>query len=91
MNIQVALQNTIARCNGLTVQSITQQGTLWTIRLEMPEERLLEFEIDEIVCCPCVIQRKNLGYNSLSRFMTALIEEIENLEEDDDPIPPARD
>ena len=98
MNIQVALQNTIARCNGLTVQSVTQQGTLWTIRLGK-EDITLEFEIDDRIGCACVLQHKNLGFNSLSRFMKAFQEEMSELEEDeiedvemeDDPCLPARD
>jgi len=98
MNIQVALQNTIARCNGLTVQSITRQGTVWTIQLGK-EDMELKFEIDSTVGCACVLEYKNGGFKSLSRFMKAFQEEISELEEDeiedvemeDDPCPPARD
>lgn len=82
MNIQVALQNTVTRCNGLIVQSVTQQGTLWTIRLGK-QDMELTFEIDETVGCACVLEYKNGGFKSLSRFMKTFQEEISELEENE--------
>ena len=99
MNIQVALQNTIAKFEGLAVEHIGKQGTLWRIKIAKGDAEL-EFEIDEISCCPCVLERKNLGYKSVSRFMTTFLEEIEDLvdedgndgfSEDEDPVAPAQD
>jgi len=98
MNIQLALQNTLARCNGLVVHSIDQQATLWTIQLRKGDMEL-KFEIDETVGCACVLEYKNGGFKSLFAFMKRFQKEINKLEEDeiedvemeDDPCPPACD
>ena len=102
MNIEVALQNTLVKFEGLTVEHIDKQGTLWTIKIAKGDAEM-KFEIDENEGYACVLERKNLGYKSVSRFMTTFIEEIEDLfdqdghddssseEEDEDPIAPARD
>lgn len=98
MNIHVAIQNTIAQFQGVTVNHINKQGTLWNIRISK-EDREMEFEIDEIIRTVCVLERKNFGLKSVSRFMSVFIEEIDSLEDEeedmdiehDDPINPARD
>ncbi len=90
MNILVAIQNTLAHFNGVVLQEATQSGSLWLIRITKGE-MMLEFEIDERIRTACVIERKNCGYKSMSRFMNTFLEEIGLLEEDEDPIPPARD
>ena len=82
MNIQLALQNTVARCNGLVVQSATQQGALWTFTLTK-QDMTMTFEVDETVGCACVLEYKNGGYVSLSRFMRRFQKEISKLEEDE--------
>jgi len=90
MNILVAIQNTLAHFNGVVLQEATQSGSLWLIRITKGE-MMLEFEIDERIRTACVLERKNFGYKSMSRFMNTFLEEIGLLEEDEDPIPPARD
>lgn len=94
MNIHVALQNTLAQFQGITVEHVSKQGTLWNIKIVKGDAEIV-FEIDEVDCYACVLERKNLGYKSVSRFMTAFIEEIEllvdddmEIEEDEDPINP---
>ena len=90
MNILVAIQNTLAHFNGVVLQEATQSGSLWLIRITKGE-MMLEFEIDEHIRSACVLERKNIGYKSMSRFMNTFLEEIDLLEEDEDPIPLARD
>jgi hypothetical protein len=90
MNILVAIQNTIARFQGVAIEQASHNGSLWTIRIAKGD-MWMEFEIDEQIRTACVLERKNFGLKSMSRFMNTFLEEIDLLEEDEDPIPPARD
>ena len=91
MNIHVALQNTLVQFEGIRVDHINKEGTLWTIKIAKGDAEM-EFEIDERVRVVCLLQRKNLGYKSVSRFMNVFVEEIEMTEEiDEDPMNPVRD
>ena len=91
MNIQVAIQNTMAQFPGVELVSVGAQGSIWTIRIKREDMELL-FEIDARVGVPCVLERKNMGYRSMSRFMNAFVEEVELLvendpsDDDDDPM-----
>lgn len=51
----------------------------------------IDFEINETIRSVCVLEKKNLGYKSLSRFMNAFMEVVESMEEDEDPISPVQD
>lgn len=90
MAIQLALQNTLMQFPGMTVDRLHYQNRFWTIKLVKGVAEL-EFEIDETIRSACVLERKNMGYNSMSRVMNAFIQEMERLEEDEDPINPPRD
>ena len=90
MNIHVAIQNTVSQFPGMVIQSISQQNRYWKI-LVAKDDMSIEFEIDETIRSVCVLEKKNLGFKSLSRFMNAFMEEVESLEEDEDPISPAQD
>jgi hypothetical protein len=90
MNIQVALQNTLVQFEGIDVNHIRKEGTLWTIKITKGDAEM-EFEVDETVCVVCLLQRKNLGLKSVSRFMNVFVEEIERIPVDEDPVNPMRD
>jgi len=97
MNIHVAIQNTVAQFQGITIERIETQGTRWTIQVKR-DDMELTFEIDDTIGVASVLERKNMGYRSMSRFMDTFIEEARLLlgddpydDDDDDPINPARD
>lgn len=90
MNIYVAAQNTIAQFEGFQIEDIRCNGTTWTIRVKR-DYMELTFEIDERVGVACVLDRKNIGYKSMSRFMNTFIEEVESTIGDEDPVNPLRD
>jgi hypothetical protein len=90
MNIHVAIQNTVAQFQGMVIETITCQNNFWRI-LVAKNDMTIEFEVDEVTHMICVLEKKNLGYKSLSRFMNAFLEEIQSMEGDEDPINPARD
>lgn len=90
MNIYTATQNTVAQFQGLIIENAIQVGSLWTIRIARGEMSLT-FQIDETVGVACVMERKNIGRRSMSRFMNAFMEEVQSQSEDEDPLPPPRD
>lgn len=93
MNIYVAIQNTVAQIPGMTIQSISKQSTFWKI-IVVKEDIFIHFELDEASYTVCVIEKKNVGYKSISRFMKVFLEEVDGLEpEEEDPVAlaPVRD
>lgn len=90
MNVHVAIQNTVAQIQGMVIETITCQNNFWKI-VVTKNDIMIAFEVDAISHMICVLEKKNLGYKSLSRFMNTFIEEMESLEVDEDPINPARD
>lgn len=90
MNIHVAVQNTVAQFPGMVIQNIHCQNGYWRI-LVAKNDMTIDFEINETVRSVCVLEKKNLGYKSLSRFMNAFMEVVESMEEDEDPISPVQD
>lgn len=90
MNIYVAIQNTVAQIPGMTIQSINKQDTFWKI-IVAKEDISINFELDEATRTVCVIEKKNIGCKSISRFMKLFLDEVEETEEDEDPMSPPRD
>lgn len=90
MNIYVAIQNTVAQIAGMTIQSISKENKYWKI-VVAKGDIFINFELDEETRTVCVIEKKNVGYKSIGRFMELFLDEVEKTEEDDDPMCPPRD
>ncbi len=90
MTIRTAIDNTISQFPSLQLQTIQYSNRIWTFQVGIDNAKI-KVELDELTNCACVLERKNIGYKSMHRFMNALMHELEQLEEDEDPIPPTRD
>ena len=90
MNIHVVIQNTVAQFPGMVIQRIHYQNQYWRI-LVAKDDMSIEFDMHETIRTPCVLEKKNLGLKSLSKFMNAFMEELNLVMEEEDPIPLARD
>ena len=90
MNIYVAIQNTVAQIAGMSIQTINKENHFWKI-VVVKGDVSLNLELDEETRTVCVIEKKNVGYKSISRFMELFLDEVEKTEEDEDPMAPPRD
>ena len=90
MNIYVAIQNTVAQIAGMSIQTINKEDRFWKIVVAKGDVSI-NFELDEETRTVCVIEKKNVGYRSISRFMELFLDEVEKTEEDEDPMAPPRD
>lgn len=87
MNIRLALQNTLSQFPGLAIQQMEISGTFWWIQV-VKEDSVLTFEVDEIAQVACVLERKNVGYRGVNKFMNIFMNEMEQTgEEEEDPRP----
>jgi hypothetical protein len=65
---------------------MTSSGGFWNFRISLGDA-YLEVEVDGIALVACVLDKKNLGYKSISKFMTALMDELEHTDIGEDPRP----
>jgi hypothetical protein len=87
MTVQIALQNTLAQFPGLVLQHMNLSGGFWCIRIAK-EDATITFEVDAHAHVACVLERKNVGYRSVAKFMNALMNELEQVDDEgEDPRP----
>jgi hypothetical protein len=90
MNMHLVIQNTVAHFPGMVIQQIHYQNQYWRIRVAK-DDMSIEFDMHETIRTPCVLEKKNLGFKSLSKFMNTFMEELDSMMEEEDPIPLAHD